>query len=125
MLCELLVEEFGIEADEIVPEATFGALELDSLSMAELAVIVADQTGKDFTRLTDLGMDTTLAQAAAAFDAAPEAEPFVRTAPNPADQADPVDPAALSNSSTPSPASLAASSPAPSPAPSSVPSPVS
>ncbi|MEU0934914.1 MULTISPECIES: acyl carrier protein [unclassified Embleya] len=88
MLCELLVQEFGIDAADIVPEATFDSLELDSLSLAELAVIVADQTDKDFGGLGNLDKDTTLVEAAAAFEAAPRAEPFGRAIPGPATPAD-------------------------------------
>ncbi|GCD95826.1 acyl carrier protein [Embleya hyalina] len=77
MLCELLVEEFGIDAAHIVPEATFATLELDSLSLAELAVIVADRTDKDFRGLGNLDKDTTLVEAAAAFEAAPRCEVLV------------------------------------------------
>ncbi|MFI6983562.1 acyl carrier protein [Embleya sp. NPDC050154] len=111
MLCELLVEEFGIDAGDVVPEATFSALELDSLSMAELAVIIADQTGKDFSRLGELGKDTTLAQAVAAFEAAPQAEPFVRTAPPSATA-----PAATEPTSEAPAAAESASPPVPAPA---------
>ncbi|MFI6585100.1 acyl carrier protein [Embleya sp. NPDC050493] len=84
MLCELLVQEFGIDAADLVPEATFDSLELDSLSLAELAVIVADQTDKDFTGLGNLDKDTTLIEAAAAFEAAPRSEPRDPAVPNPA-----------------------------------------
>ncbi|MGW1990846.1 acyl carrier protein [Embleya sp. NPDC001921] len=115
MLCELLVEEFGIDAGDVVPEATFSALELDSLSMAELAVIIADQTGKDFSRLGELGKDTTLAQAVAAFEAAPQAEPFVRTAP----------PSAVAPSEAPAAESASAPVPAPAQPPAPVASPAS
>ncbi|WP_245599120.1 acyl carrier protein [Embleya scabrispora] len=83
MLCELLVQEFGIDATDIVPEATFESLELDSLSMAELAVIVADRTDKDFSGPANLDKDTTLAEAAVAFEAVPIAEPYARTTPAP------------------------------------------
>ncbi|MGW9214620.1 phosphopantetheine-binding protein [Embleya sp. NPDC055664] len=73
----MLVEEFGIDAADIVPEATFATLELDSLSLAELAVIVADRTDKDFRGLGNLDKDTTLIEAAAAFEAAPRCEAVV------------------------------------------------
>lgn len=115
MLCELLVEEFGIDAGDVVPEATFSALELDSLSMAELAVIIADQTGKDFSRLGELGKDTTLAQAVAAFEAAPQAEPFVRTTPPSATAPSATAPSATGPSCD-APAVESASPPVPAPA---------
>ncbi|MEV1008437.1 phosphopantetheine-binding protein [Streptomyces sp. NPDC049881] len=69
MLAALLVEEFGCEADAVTPEATFRSLELDSLSLAEIAVLVADRTGV-FVEDAGLGLDSTLAEAAAGFEAA-------------------------------------------------------
>ncbi|WP_052850441.1 acyl carrier protein [Streptomyces avicenniae] len=68
-LAALLIEEFGCEPDAVTPEATFRRLELDSLSLAELAVLVADRTGV-LVEDSDLGLDTTLGRAAAEFTAA-------------------------------------------------------
>ncbi|MDT0322029.1 MULTISPECIES: phosphopantetheine-binding protein [unclassified Streptomyces] len=61
MLATLLIEEFGIEADSVRPEATFRALELDSLSLTELAVIVTERTGR---LVDDIDLDTPLHAAA-------------------------------------------------------------
>ncbi|WP_235619254.1 acyl carrier protein [Embleya scabrispora] len=99
MLCELLVEEFGIDAADIVPEATFATLELDSLSLAELAVIVADRTDKDFRGLGNLDKDTTLVEAAAAFEAAPRSEAFVPGARGTAASSDAPGPAGAASGS--------------------------
>lgn len=61
MLADLLVDEFGVDRDNVTEDATFRALELDSLSLAELAVIVADRTGMT---VDDVSPDTTLGEAA-------------------------------------------------------------
>ncbi|MGW8066579.1 phosphopantetheine-binding protein [Streptomyces ziwulingensis] len=45
MLAELLIDEFGVEAEWVTPRATFHELEIDSLCLTELAVIVAQRTG--------------------------------------------------------------------------------
>lgn len=69
MLTRLLVEEFGLDEDQVRPDATARQLELDSLSLAELAVIITESTG---VRLEDVEMspDSTLGQMAAEFDRA-------------------------------------------------------
>jgi acyl carrier protein len=68
-LAKLLAEEFGIEKDRIAPRSTSRELELDSLSMAELAVIVTDQTGVRLEDV-DLSLDMTLGEIAERFEAA-------------------------------------------------------
>jgi acyl carrier protein len=42
---ELLSEEFGVEADEVTPDATFEALGLDSLDVVELTLVLEEKTG--------------------------------------------------------------------------------
>ncbi len=42
---EVLTEEFGIEADQVTPEATFEALGLDSLDVVELTLVLEEKTG--------------------------------------------------------------------------------
>lgn len=65
-LADMLVEELGQDRDELSPTATFSELGLDSLTLAELQVIVLEQTGIELEGLT---ADATLAQAAALLDA--------------------------------------------------------
>ena len=42
---EVLTEEFGIEADQVTPDATFEALGLDSLDVVELTLVLEEKTG--------------------------------------------------------------------------------
>jgi acyl carrier protein len=44
-LATLLTSRFGLTADELDPDATFGELEIDSISLVELAVISEDEFG--------------------------------------------------------------------------------
>ncbi|MFI9569225.1 phosphopantetheine-binding protein [Streptomyces rishiriensis] len=69
MLVKLLVEEFGVAEDLITPQSTSRELDLDSLVMAELAVIVTNRTG---VRMEDvrLSLDLTLEAIAERFAAA-------------------------------------------------------
>ncbi|MFD6533155.1 acyl carrier protein [Streptomyces sp. NPDC060184] len=69
MLSRLLVEEFGLDEEQVRPDATARQLELDSLSLAELAVIVTESTG---VRLEDVEVspDSTLGEMAEVFDRA-------------------------------------------------------
>ncbi|MFC5719625.1 acyl carrier protein [Streptomyces gamaensis] len=60
-LARTLVEEFDVDPALVRPEATFSGLELDSLSLAELAVMVQDSTG---VRVEDIDRDSTLADVA-------------------------------------------------------------
>lgn len=71
MLAKLLVEEFGLDADVVRPEATARELDMDSLMIVELAVIVTEQTG---VRLEDveLSLDSTLGEVAERFAEAHE-----------------------------------------------------
>jgi acyl carrier protein len=41
----VLVDEFGVPADEVAPDATFEALGLDSLDVVELTLVVEEKTG--------------------------------------------------------------------------------
>ncbi|WP_371478897.1 phosphopantetheine-binding protein [Kitasatospora sp. NBC_00315] len=62
-----LVSDFGIDPVLISPQATLTELELDSLSLAELAVILQEQTG---IRLEDVNAGTSLEDIARQIDAA-------------------------------------------------------
>lgn len=70
-LATLLIEEFGVDADAVRPEAGVRDLDVDSLMLAEIAVIVSEETG---VRLDDLdgglNPDSTLGELAEAFQAA-------------------------------------------------------
>ncbi|WEH41908.1 phosphopantetheine-binding protein [Streptomyces sp. AM 2-1-1] len=79
MLTRLLVEEFGLDEDQVRPDATARQLELDSLSLAELAVIITEGTG---VRLEDVEVspDSTLGQMAEAFGRALPPAPAGRAA---------------------------------------------
>ena len=59
------LEEFGAEPDEITLEATFEAIDIDSLDLAELAQIVEDEysvkiDGKDMESIKTVGDVVTL-----------------------------------------------------------------
>ncbi|MBY8886097.1 acyl carrier protein [Streptomyces sp. PTM05] len=45
LLKEALTDSLGVPSESITPEATFEDLELDSLALAELAVICEERTG--------------------------------------------------------------------------------
>jgi len=54
------LEEFGAEPDQITPDATFEALDIDSLDLAELAQIVEDEysvkiSGEDMESIKTVG----------------------------------------------------------------------
>ncbi|MEV4443649.1 acyl carrier protein [Streptomyces sp. NPDC049577] len=66
LITEVLVHIFDLPEDELHPDATFHALGLDSLALAELAITVEEDTG---CRLEDLTAEHTLAQAAEAVAA--------------------------------------------------------
>ncbi len=42
---EILVEKFGVEEDEVKPEATFEDLDLDSLDLVEFALAAEEELG--------------------------------------------------------------------------------
>lgn len=59
------LEEFGAEPGAITPDATFEALDVDSLDLVELAQIVQDRygvdlTGEDMPRMKTVGDAVTL-----------------------------------------------------------------
>ena len=54
-----LVEEFDVSPEEITPGATLEQLEVDSLALAEMSVIVEDETGQ---QLDDIDPSCTLEQ---------------------------------------------------------------
>ncbi|MFE0808524.1 acyl carrier protein [Streptomyces sp. NPDC058794] len=70
-LVTLLTEEFGIDADCLRPQATVRDLDVDSLMLAEIAVILSEETG---VRVDDLdgglSLDSNLEELAEAFAAA-------------------------------------------------------
>jgi acyl carrier protein len=58
MLAKLLIEEFGISADKVYPNANLRSLDLDSFLLAELAVIVEEKTGLNV--MAQVELDVTL-----------------------------------------------------------------
>jgi acyl carrier protein len=42
---ELLVDKFGVPAEDVRPDATFEELDVDSLDLAELSQIIEDEFG--------------------------------------------------------------------------------
>ncbi|MFF8828577.1 acyl carrier protein [Streptomyces sp. NPDC015131] len=67
LLAGLLTDEFGIEAERVTPEASLRGLELDSLALAELSVMVSEETS---VRVTDVDLDSTLGELAQRFETA-------------------------------------------------------
>ena len=41
----ILVDTFGVTADDVTPDATFEALGLDSLDVVELTLVLEEETG--------------------------------------------------------------------------------
>ncbi|MEU2119562.1 acyl carrier protein [Streptomyces sp. NPDC016459] len=66
-LTRMLIEDLQQDPAKIHPDTTFRELDMDSLSLAELAVMIENATGRIIT-LTD--QDTTLAQAAELYASA-------------------------------------------------------
>jgi len=52
------LERFGAEPDDITPDATFEALAIDSLDLAELSQIVEDEFGVRLTSADVAGVKT-------------------------------------------------------------------
>jgi acyl carrier protein len=71
-LVKLLVEEFGVNAGELVPEASPTGLGLDSLSTMEMVRELEDEFGIKFS--TEQVNFTTLGEAAALADELIEAK---------------------------------------------------
>lgn len=71
-LTRMLTEDLNQDPAKIHPETTFRELDMDSLTLAELAVMIEHHTGRIIT-VTD--PDTTLAQAADMY-AAPNTTPL-------------------------------------------------
>lgn len=65
-LALLLVQEFGIADDLVHPQAKARDIELDSLSLAELEVMVKERTGMRFNE-NAVNLDSTLEEIAAIF----------------------------------------------------------
>ena len=70
-LAQLLVDDFGIDAERVRPDATLRDLDLDSLALAELAVDVTEKTGH---QVMDVEPEWTLGELARRF-AAPVTQP--------------------------------------------------
>jgi acyl carrier protein len=68
-LTRMLTEDLNQDPAKMRPDVTFRELDMDSLTLAELAVMIENATGRVVT-VTD--PDTTLAQAAEMY-AAPKA----------------------------------------------------
>ncbi|MFI8275530.1 acyl carrier protein [Streptomyces sp. NPDC085929] len=64
-----LLSEIGIDSSGVTPQSTFRDLEMDSLSMTELAVNAFEATGVLVDSLT---LEVTLAEAAEKFAGAAE-----------------------------------------------------
>lgn len=47
LMTRALIEYFGIPAEDIRPDATFGELEIDSLTRVELVTMLEDELGVD------------------------------------------------------------------------------
>ncbi|MEV0373278.1 phosphopantetheine-binding protein [Streptomyces sp. NPDC050636] len=62
----LLVQEFGIAEDLVHPQAKARDIELDSLSLAELEVMIKERTGMQFNE-DAASLDSTLEEIAAIF----------------------------------------------------------
>lgn len=41
----ILVDTFGVPADDVTPDATIESLELDSLDLVELTLLIEEETG--------------------------------------------------------------------------------
>lgn len=68
-ITEVLTETFKVPAAEIIPEATMDSLEMDSLAVAEFAVIIKETLGIDADSDTLL-KGATLAEITAFLDLA-------------------------------------------------------
>ncbi|WNF25567.1 acyl carrier protein [Streptomyces sp. C11-1] len=68
-ITEVLTETFKVPAAEILPESTMDSLEMDSLAVAEFAVIIKETLGVDADS-EKLYKDATLADVSAFIDAA-------------------------------------------------------
>lgn len=60
-LSDTLQSKFNTPADEITPTTTIGDLELDSLALAELAVVLSEELGVTVTE-DGITADTSLAE---------------------------------------------------------------
>jgi acyl carrier protein len=61
-LVKLLTANFGLQEEEIGPDDTFNALELDSLALVELSIAAQEEFGVPISD-DDLGADDTIAEA--------------------------------------------------------------
>ncbi|WP_328315530.1 acyl carrier protein [Streptomyces sp. NBC_00388] len=70
LITRLLTDEFGVSADRLVPGATVRQLGLDSLSIAELALLLEEGTGINIeNQLTE---HSTLAELTTALTPMPQ-----------------------------------------------------
>lgn len=68
-ITEVLAETFKVPADEIIPSATMDSLEMDSLAVAEFAVIIKETLGVD-ADAEEVLRTATLAEISAFLDRA-------------------------------------------------------
>ncbi|GAB2829702.1 hypothetical protein GCM10027176_37580 [Actinoallomurus bryophytorum] len=69
LIAERLVSYFGVSADLVRPEATMDDLEVDSLMLAEIAVIIEDEYGfRAEDAVADATVDMTLGEVAERLD---------------------------------------------------------
>ncbi|SEG19721.1 acyl carrier protein [Nonomuraea solani] len=68
-LHEVLVTKFNVSSDDLQPETTFEALDLDSLAIVEVAVSLQERLGVPIEEEEFATPETTLRQAADQVDA--------------------------------------------------------
>ena len=61
MIADQLTSHLGVDPQLVSPDVTFAALDIDSLSMIELAMMVEDQCG---IKIEGIDAESTLAEAA-------------------------------------------------------------
>ncbi|WP_367124699.1 acyl carrier protein [Streptomyces phytohabitans] len=68
-LANLLTEHFDLDRARLLPETTFGDLEMDSLALMEMLVVAEGELGMVLADTdADLGPTSTLAEAAALLE---------------------------------------------------------
>ncbi|MFI1286430.1 acyl carrier protein [Streptomyces sp. NPDC020858] len=75
LITTLLTDEFGVSADRLVPSVTVRQLGLDSLSIAELAMLLEEGTGINIENL--LTEHSTLEELTMALTPTPRASAVV------------------------------------------------
>lgn len=67
-VAQLLTDKFGVPAEELSPDATFEALDLDSLDLVEFSMAAEDELGVKISD-EEAAELTTLAEAVALLEA--------------------------------------------------------